>query len=496
MALASALMGSAQTDNSFAIRVETNEVLVPTIVYQKEKMSHVNDVEQRCSDLNARNFWSLSLSEAYLPDDCDQGMIRGLGTQDFHVFEDGAEQKIDKVSIESRPIIIARDNYGNHNEWSWTARGKWSSPDLGARFGPRNASHFYVISYAPPPAKEGSCHKVRVVVDNAEASVFARDIYCSSVHPESDPLRGTDLEKRAEAQSRSKGAGKIPLSVQAGYFYTAPGKARVHLTVEFPWRLLKREWKSGQLHANIGVLGTVYGKNGELQARFSDFACCASELPIFLRSGKSHADVHAAHPELDPAYLPTRYETQLDLAPGTYDLQIVLTDNKEFGRVRMPLKIEDYDGHKLAISSALLCTRFRNADAAAREAAGANLAPAYVPLVNLDLQMVPVGNLRFRGGELVMAYFEAYPFPEATEGKPVQFQMRVVNAKTNAVVVGVPSVDENFYLQPGSRTITIAREVALATLPQGQYRLEVQATDSLGRSTPWRATSFTIAREK
>jgi hypothetical protein len=29
-------------------------------------------------------------------------------------------------------------------------------------------------------------------------------------------------------------------------------------------------------------------------------------------------------------------------------------------------------------------------------------------------------------------------------------------------------------------------------LPKGSYRLDVQATDSTGKSTPWRTANFTI----
>jgi hypothetical protein len=48
------------------------------------------------------------------------------------------------------------------------------------------------------------------------------------------------------------------------------------------------------------------------------------------------------------------------------------------------------------------------------------------------------------------------------------------------------------YERPGSIMIPIGDELPVSGLPKGAYRLEVQATDSVGRSTPWRTASFTL----
>jgi predicted phage tail protein len=40
--------------------------------------------------------------------------------------------------------------------------------------------------------------------------------------------------------------------------------------------------------------------------------------------------------------------------------------------------------------------------------------------------------------------------------------------------------------------IPIGDELKVDQLPKGDYRLEVQATDSAGRSTPWRTANFTV----
>jgi len=60
------------------------------------------------------------------------------------------------------------------------------------------------------------------------------------------------------------------------------------------------------------------------------------------------------------------------------------------------------------------------------------------------------------------------------------------------VVKGFPPIDTATYELPGSAIIPIARKIPIANLPEGQYRLEVQASDASGRTTPWRVAGFSI----
>jgi hypothetical protein len=46
--------------------------------------------------------------------------------------------------------------------------------------------------------------------------------------------------------------------------------------------------------------------------------------------------------------------------------------------------------------------------------------------------------------------------------------------------------------QPGKWTIPIARQIATDKMAKGAYRLEVQASDSAGRTTAVRTATFTI----
>ena len=53
-------------------------------------------------------------------------------------------------------------------------------------------------------------------------------------------------------------------------------------------------------------------------------------------------------------------------------------------------------------------------------------------------------------------------------------------------------VDGTSYASPGSSVLAIARKVPIDGLAKGAYRLEVQATDSEGRTTVWRKAEFVV----
>lgn len=192
-------------------------------------------------------------------------------------------------------------------------------------------------------------------------------------------------------------------------------------------------------------------------------------------------------------FIPTRYVTQIELAPGEYDLRVVLCDGQKFGRAEAHLNIERNDGRGLTLSSVMLCKRIRDAHVAAVENAAANFAPNYVPLVSKGVQVTPTGDTRFKRGEPLYAYFEVYqPQPTGQPAPTVAFRLRVSDAKTNEVKIDAQSLSAESYRNAGSAVIPIGREIKTDTLPSGSYRLEVQAIDSAGKGTPWRTATFIV----
>ncbi len=477
------------TPDSFSIHVESNQVLVSTYVFYKDRMRELSPTEIQCLGTNSASYFKLLPNQAYIPLDCDESVMRGLTAKDFRVSDDGVEQNIQEVKIEPVPDVDVRDNFGNHVDTSETPTGKWSVADTSTGGGSR--TYPYRIAYVPPKSQPGSCHRVVVKVTRKDAFVYARSQYCNAVNSPDDPLNGTAFGKKVDSYATSEKVAKIALSLQAGFFYSDANIARADLTLEFPWDSLKREWSEGSLYATIGVLGLVYRKDGTLVKRFSDFGCCASDEPNF--TGTTNGDHRDAYPESDVFFIPTRYEAQIDLPPGEYNLRLILSDGSKFGSAEMPLNIGSYGGKQLAISSLVLCKRFRDAAVAEQEAAAVNLAPQYVPLVSKGVQFTPTGDTTFRKGEPLFAYFEVYePLLTGTPATTVQTRLKLTDVKTGEVKVDTGPRSTADWIQPGKTVIPIAEQIAVDKLPAGSYRLEVQAIDSTGKSTVWRAANFTV----
>jgi hypothetical protein len=335
-------------------------------------------------------------SKPFTPKDCYHDIvIHGLGASDFHVFEDGVEEKVESVQYEPEAMIDARDNRGFHGEWSHTPRGKWSTIDLGMQWLAAPSIHFYRLAYVPSNPEEGKCHKIKVTVDRPNAAVYATDQYCYTTNPATDPLGGTTFDTQMETDLTSDKRARIALVMQASFFYLDSQMARVDIVLEFPWKQLAHQFTLRDLRASIGVLGVAYKKDHNVATQFTDFGCCASGTRWF------------ANPLVEAGNLPNHYETQIDLPAGAeYDLGVVLSDGENFGRANTPLKMDSYDGKQLAVSSVVLSNRFRDASVAAQEAAAVNLAPGYVPLVSKGLQFTPATQTHFKSSDHLTAYFE------------------------------------------------------------------------------------------
>ena len=461
-----------------AIRVETNEVLLPAIVYDKERFGHL---QKDTTNL----FRAYFVGEMQVANDIIEGVvIRDLAVVDFQVLEDGMEQTVQKVTYERSLYWNVRDNRGHHTEYIGPGGGKWSTAEWPPNVVGEIEPPYYLIAYAPPESPEGSCHQIKVKVNRRNAVVLARGEYCNSKHSASDPLTGTTLGKQMESDLGSATHSNIDISPLAIAFHTDNDAARVHVSLDWPWKSLKRDART------IGVLGAVFKKDGSLITRFSDFFDSAEPGHGFNgRYGAPHSNDAL-----------TRYERQFIVPPGEYDLRVVLSDGTKFGRAEIPLTVDSYDGKELAISAISLCKQVEDVSAYSPQhhpklpgAWTAKLPGNYVPLVSNDIEFKPTGNTRFKKGETLYTYFEVYdPLlgvgPQAT----VEIQIRIVDLKTGELKSDSQHISATPYVKAGNPVITIGRGIDISRLPKGSYRLYVQATDSRGKTTGWRTASFTV----
>jgi hypothetical protein len=452
------------------IRVQTNQVLVPVVVMDKERM--------RKSSIPVRETVDTQRMESSV----EEMVIRGLTAADFMILEDGKKRAIQSVTYEQSLFWDVRDNRGHHTEYIGEGGGKWSSvewpPGLVGVITPPH----YLIAYAPPESPEGSCHQITVRVSRPSALVYARNEYCNTHHSASDPLNGSSLSMQMESIIAAPAENDANISLLAIGLFRNSEVARVHIALDWRWESIKEK------SAAMGVLGMVFKKDGSLVMRFSDIS-----------KGKRETD--RIQPESRgvfnerPAPAANRYETQVNLPPGEYDLRVVLGDGTRFGRAEIPLTVDSYDTKQLAISAVSLCKQISDVSPNSHKLPGAWTATqpqSYVPLVSKDREFKPTRNTLFKTSETLNVYFEVYE--PSQEGEPqgtVDLQFRIVDAKTGALLNDPRPMSAAPYWK-GSAIIRIGWGFDISKVPKSTYRLDVRATDSKGRSTDWRSVDFSV----
>jgi hypothetical protein len=72
--------------------------------------------------------------------------------------------------------------------------------------------------------------------------------------------------------------------------------------------------------------------------------------------------------------------------------------------------------------------------------------------------------------------------------------MRIFDSRTGEVISDSQLISAPPYMQAGSSIIPVGREMDISKLPIDSYRVDVQATDSRGKSAAWHSANFTVEK--
>jgi hypothetical protein len=336
----------------------------------------------------------------------------------------------------------------------------------------KEQSEYYVIGYTPPDSHDGSCHTIKVKVEQGGTIVRSRSGYCN-VKP-IDFLAGKPIERELENHAtvdRVSASG----SLKTPFFFTSPNVARVDLTMQIPSESIKLQKEKAKYQADVNVLGIATKSDGGEAARFSD------SLHLELKKDELKE------------FTQLRYENQFDIGPGDYKLTVVFSAGGEtFGKLESALKVDSFDGKHFDLSSLALS---KEAHPVSQMGGGLDqeLMAGHVPLVVGSHQIVPAADYHFSKADHAMVYMEVYE-PLLAGPNPPKFglQLKVVDTKTGQAPLNADIADTGQFIRAGNPVIPVGLRVPIDKLQPGSYRLELKALDSAGNTSPVRTAEFVV----
>ncbi len=455
--------------------------------------------------------------------------VRGLRPEDLRLFDNDVPQILNYF----REIDFSAKDANQQWFFTPTTHGLWGQ-FVNASAALNIAQAFYLIGYVPPALAPGECHQLRAAVDRSNVRL-TRSSYCqgsetngveaalapntklgetlrnfaSSPKHASIQVSGKAFAFRSSAVLRvSNGAlPLIPIPSSAAPEFTfivnvhdTSAPARVAIAVEFSSEQLHWQFGDGRAYLSLYVLGLVYDREGKLVREFGDtyrgerlFQMWRG-APTSMRPTRVAVDdnLNTIHSVILEA-MPSRYDTQVELPPGTYDICIVVSDGgKNFGYTHVPVRVERFRPAQLSVSDIIVTNIVRSASQIFRDEIQvfpSALVPT--PLMSADSEFFPAATNQFGRHSPVSVYFEIYEPLLDRETTEVSIAVRITDLKGRSVRDLGP-INAGTWARTGSVVIPVGFELGTESLHKGSYRVGIQAVDSAGSQTDWRYADFLV----
>ena len=338
-------------------------------------------------------------------------------------------------------------------------------------------------------------------VDRSDSLIYSRSEYCNVSDSAADALAGTKLGDRLKTDLLSEKKSAIPLRITAIPVFTTGGASLTRLFVDAELDAVSIDCNSYM--DGSGIVGLIYSKDGTLAQRFSDGLFYAPGENSMYWDTEWFAPTSWLGPVRgfgegmgvgcsDLFYEPTRYQTQLNLPPGAYQLKVGLWNGHKFGRAELPLTVENPEPTKLAIAGLALVGGSRKVGPDTK-VLPRSLADQFPPLIARGIEITPAADARFKNQDPIYFYLQVYEPQDAGAQQPtVALHLQIRDVKTAKIVEQPQPLDAGPYATPGNPVIPIVSAIDIAKLVKSSYELEVQATDSSGAVSPWQSAYFTV----
>jgi hypothetical protein len=109
------------------------------------------------------------------------------------------------------------------------------------------------------------------------------------------------------------------------------------------------------------------------------------------------------------------------------------------------------------------------------------------------MEVIPSGSNRFKKSDKVALYAQVYDPGVANPSPPaLRVAYQVVDQKTGKPIFATGTIDASPFVEKGSPMVPLALVIPTDTFAPGAYRIELQAGEAGGASSPVRTVDFIV----
>jgi VWFA-related protein len=331
-------------------------------------------------------------------------------------------------------------------------------------------SRYTLAYYSSDPNFDGGFRKMRVEVGRPDdAKVSARAGYYATAGEEIVPLSAEDRKLLASfAAAEAKPA--LPFFVETTPFRTQRGRYVVPLSIEVPPSAVRFDRKGDRHEMQLDVLGVIREGPDRILSRLGgnfDIGLAAEQYQSILTNN-------------------IFYRQDIELAPGTYDIELIIRDRLSGKMAAKKEKLVLPGADTEFSTSAVVLSRHVEA---AKTAPGSGQGDV---LSHGGIQIRPLPSREFRAKDNLIIFFELYNAPPTAEtGKPfVKVSVTLVK-DGKAARKPIDYVLADALTEQAPRMI-FAKYINLAGLEAGKYTAMIEARDMVTRKLVTQQASFVI----
>jgi VWFA-related protein len=327
----------------------------------------------------------------------------------------------------------------------------------------------YTLSYqSTDPNFDGSFRKLKIEVRRADAQVVARGGYYAIAPEQVVPLSPEERKLLANVGTPAAESA-LPLFVELSPFRARGGRYVVPLALEVPHDAVKFEQKADKRRMQLDVLVVVReGKDSVLSRLGGNFDVLLSE--------EQYQSVLSNN---------VFYRQDTELAPGTYDFDVVVRD-KLSGKMtaRREKLVLAEAGPEFSMTDAVLS---RHVEPLRPGAPGDVLSQG-------GALISPLPSRAFTAADKLIIFFDLYnAAADAAAGKP---SVKVTVTLMRDGKPALKPIDYELTETQGDPVphLTFAKFITLTGLSPGQYTALIEATDQVAHKQARQQASFVITK--